>query len=191
MMRTYLPFLALAGLVGLPGCTAGTPQGNAQPLSAEIQPLSAEILFKHSQCGIASRAPTAVWIDNPRVLERKATGFTSSTVAKEDDLDQLAFVQGDALRAALNQVDFAKDGILLIGMGQQPTAGYGLELQSGLTSLQGNTLQVTVSWNQPTPGYSVTPMRTSPCVLLKLPAVAFRKIQVLDQKGEVRIATTR
>ena len=184
-MNTHLPLLVLIALLSLPSCAS-------KPVTSNSQPLPAEALLKSPHCGATTHSTAAIWISDLQSLEQQSSGFTSSRVTGKDDLrDQLDLAEASPLSAALNQVDFANYGVLLVSMGRQPTAGYGLGFESGSAQLKDGTLEVTLSWAQPMPGYFVAQMLTSPCVLLKLPALRFRKIRVLDQKGQLRVEATR
>jgi hypothetical protein len=184
-MTTPSLLLILAGLLTLPSCASPPEQSTSQPLPAEV-------LLKQAQCGATNPSPKAIWIDSLQSLEGETGGFTlAETVTSQDSLAQLDFGTHSTLRAALNGVDFTQYGVLLISMGRQPTAGYGLDYEGGSAQLHGNTLEVRVSWQEPEPAYLTAQVLTSPCLLLKLPAVTFQKIRVLDQKGQIRVTTVR
>jgi hypothetical protein len=184
-MTTHLLLLILAGLLTLPSCASPPEQSTSQPLPAEV-------LLRQAQCGATTPSPKAIWIDSLQTLEGKTSGFISAeTVTSQESPVQLEFGTNSALRAALNQVDFTQYGVLLISMGRQPTAGYGLGYEGGSAQLHDDILEVRVSWQEPEPGYLTAQVLTSPCLLLKLPAVTFQKIRVLDQKGQVRVTTVR
>jgi len=48
-----------------------------------------------------------------------------------------------------------------------------------------------VDWREPQPGYRLAQVVTSPCLLLKVPAAAFTRIQVLDREDRVRLEGAR
>ncbi|MFO1431135.1 MAG: protease complex subunit PrcB family protein [Candidatus Competibacteraceae bacterium] len=168
-MRPYHLLLVVNGLLcSLPSC--------AQPANSTAEqtgPLTAEVLYSTNQCGLEAAQPTAVWIDNPQSLARIYRGFPV-----------LPSIQPPP-------VDFTRSGVLMIGMGQQPTAGYGLSLAEDSPLLKGETLEIRVNWQEPAPGRLLAQVLTAPCLLLKLPAVPFQQVMVIDQNGQVRISAHR
>ena len=169
MMRPPNLLLLLSGLLS-------SIQSCAQPANStagQDRPLTAKVLYSTNQCGLAASQPTAVWIDNPQSLARIYQGFPV-----------LPSIQPPP-------VDFTRSGVLLIGMGQRPTAGYGLSLAEGSPQLKGDTLKVRVNWQEPAPGRLLAQVLTAPCLLVKLPAVPFQQVTVIDQTGQVRVNTHR
>lgn len=143
---------------------AQTPRGAHQP---------DEVLYRDSQCGGNIAKPAAVWINDQQALTR--------------------FAEAHFLNPSkpLPTVNFPNEGVLFIAMGQRPTAGYGLGFSGNSTRIDGNTLEVTVFWQEPPPGYRLAQVVTSPCLMLKLPAGNFQRIRVLDQNGKVRAEASR
>ncbi|NJM11646.1 MAG: protease complex subunit PrcB family protein [Synechococcaceae cyanobacterium SM1_2_3] len=84
-------------------------------------------------------------------------------------------------------VDFPREGVLLLAMGQRPSAGYGLSLIGNTVAIQDGVLTVQVAWREPLPGYRQAQMISNPCLLLKLPEANFSRFQVRDQDGQVRL----
>lgn len=169
MMRRHHLLLLLSGLFA-------NIQGCAQPANPPVDqggPLTAEVLYSTNQCGLAASQPTAVWIDNPQSLARIYQGFPV-----------LPSIQPPP-------VDFTRSGVLLIGMGQRPTAGYGLSLAEGSPRLKGDTLEIRVNWQEPAPGRMLAQVLTAPCLLVKLPTVPFQQVTVIDQTGQVRVSAHR
>ena len=135
--------------------------------------LSTELLFSDGQCGGLER-PAVVWIASPS--------------------DWRSWY-GRIMSLRMNPppapvVDFSREGVLLIAMGQRPSAGYGLSLE-GETTVRDGVLAVRVDWREPQPGYRQAQVVTSPCLLLKVPAAAFTRIQVLDREDRVRLEGAR
>jgi len=168
-MKLFSLALLLGGLLG-------STQGCAQPANpgaGRTGPLTAEVLYSTNQCGLAASHATAVWIDNPQSLARIYQGFPVLPGITPPS------------------VDFAQSGVLLIGMGQRPTAGYGLSLAEGSPQLKGDTLEVRVDWREPSPGHLQAQVLTAPCLLLKIPAVPFRQVRIIDRTGQVRVSASR
>lgn len=87
-------------------------------------------------------------------------------------------------------VDFSREGVLLIAMGQRPTAGYGLSLSDTVTFEDG-VLTVWVDWREPPPGARQAQVVTNPCLLVQLPSVAFTRVRVVDREDRVRLEGSR
>ncbi len=87
----------------------------------------------------------------------------------------------------LPPIDFTRSGVLLVGMGQQPTAGYAVALASSEVEVAGSKAIVRVRWTPPPPGAVTAQVITSPCLLVELPRGAYGEILVEDVLGR-RIA---
>ena len=88
-------------------------------------------------------------------------------------------------------VDFPRVGVLLIAMGQRPTAGYGLALADEVATVRDGVLTVRVRWREPPPGRRQAQVMTSPCLLATVPDAGFTRIRVVDQNGGVRLEGAR
>jgi hypothetical protein len=180
-MRRCSVLLLLSSLLG-------SIQGCAQPANpgpGQTGPLTAEVLHNATQCGGGFLQPTVLYksFTKTRVSNLPAAGF----IKGRDKQKQPAQPQTPAVPA----VDFTSEGVLFISMGQRPTVGYSLSFVQGWLRLKSDILEVKVIWLEPPPGYRQAQMLTEPCMLLKIPAVPFQHIHVVDQEGKVRISTTR
>lgn len=158
---------ALALLMLAQGCApasgGGTDDGS----------LTTEPLFGDGQCGGLER-PAVVWIANPadwRSWYGRITGLRMNPPPAP-------------------AVDFPREGVLLIAMGQRSAAGHGLSL-SGDATVRDGVLTVRVDWREPPPGYLQAQVMTSPCLLLRLAAAPFTRIRVLDREGRTRLEGVR
>ena len=88
-------------------------------------------------------------------------------------------------------VDFSREGMLLVAMGARPSAGYGLSLTGESATVRDGVLSVRVDWREPPPGYRQAQVVTRPCLVLKVSAVPFARITVLDSEGRVRLEGVR
>ena len=167
-MKFQVLALLIGLFLGLQSCAQPTDSGKKNNI-----PLSAEVLRNTTHCGDYVSAPTVLWIQQPEELKRLYAGFPG--------------IQPHTPPS----VDFTSEGVLLIAMGQHPTAGYGLGFEPGSMQLVDSTLRITVAWQEPAPGYLQAQVITHPCLLLKLPIVPFRHIQVLDSEGLMRLQTSR
>lgn len=95
--------------------------------------------------------------------------------------------QGLETRGELPEVDLAQRRVLWLAMGRQPTAGYSLSLsQQGLT-VEGGVLRLPVQWQTPPEGSVTAQVVTKPCLAVSLPRDGYQAVQVVDQRGEVRL----
>ncbi|NJN45321.1 MAG: hypothetical protein HC808_01165 [Candidatus Competibacteraceae bacterium] len=118
-------WLLLTGLWVL--CSCATSNGD----ESAVQSLQAEALYTDVYCGNAAIRPAVTWIATPQKLNRLYAGFSNQRGSN-----------------APPQVDFSTFGVLFIAMGQQPTAGYGLDFAQGTVSLMQETLDITVNWQE-------------------------------------------
>jgi len=79
------------------------------------------------------------------------------------------------------QINWLEDNVLIVSSGQQPSAGYGIELTNWL--MEQNHWQVTRVTQQPTTGSMQAQMLTSPCMLVKIPK-SIRSFSLKDEQGQ-------
>jgi len=87
-------------------------------------------------------------------------------------------------------VDFSRYGVLLIAMGQQRTGGYGITLSAQPLVSQGDVAILQIEWQEPSPDMMVIQMLSSPCLLVKVPRGSYSRIQVVDQRNQIRAEVT-
>ena len=155
----------LLAVLALQGCAGTAGSDEALPVAS---------VYANSQCGSLNR-PEAVWIADTEAWRRW-------------------YMQVMSLRMEPPPppaVDFSREGVLLIAMGQQTTGGYGLSLIGRSAIVQNGMLTVPVEWREPLPGYVQTQVMTNPCLLVKLPGSAFNRMRVVDQDGRLRLEGVR
>lgn len=162
-----LTLMLLAALLLMGGCAKTSS-------AAEDSRLPAQTLYVSPQCGSLEQ-PALLWI------------------ASAEDW---RFHYGQVMSLRMNPpapppVDFPHEGVLLLAMGQRPSAGYGVRLVGESAALRDGVLTVPVEWREPPPGYRQAQMISNPCLLLKLPGANFSRFQVRDQDGQVRLEGRR
>jgi hypothetical protein len=88
-------------------------------------------------------------------------------------------------------VDFPREGVLLIAMGQRSSAGYGLTLADKVAVVRDGVLTVRVDWREPLPDHLRAQVMTSPCLLVAVPDAGFTRIEVVDQEERLRLEGER
>ncbi|MCP5197778.1 MAG: protease complex subunit PrcB family protein [Gammaproteobacteria bacterium] len=154
----------LAGAVLLSQGCAQASDGSG----AVLAPL--ETLHVGSQCGDLNR-PAVIWIADAGEWRQRYAEITRLQMHPPP----------------LPVVDFSREGVLLIAMGQQTTGGYGLSLVGKSATVHDEVLSVAVTWREPLPGYAQTQAMTNPCLLTKLSGGVFSRIRVIDQDGRIRL----
>lgn len=141
-------------------------------------------------CGCASWLGAAPSANLPSVIEHSQYCGSSVATARLFYFRQpAAFAQWVDDRDLEDLNPKAVTGpVLLLGMGRRPTTGYALELLSDQFRVEGNTLVLRVDWVAPDPDAYVGPGLTSPCLVLSLPSGHYRRVQVIDQSGDQRVA---
>lgn len=157
--RNLLALFAIASLV-IAACanSATTMKDNA--------PLTADEIYAGVHCGGAGSAPNAAWI--------------TSQAAMQDQYDNMAKTLGMS-QPEMPNVDFATEGVLVVRMGRQLTAGYALSLSESNVELKDGDAVVKVSRIEPAEGSIQAQVLTSPCLMVKLPAKGFSRVRVVDQ----------
>ncbi len=164
----------MKGVVWVMLMTVGLSVGCAQPEPGTNAALSIQKLYSDSQC-IGLERPTVIWIADAETWRSWYGRITSARLPAPP----------------VPAVDFPREGVLLLAMGSRSTAGYGLSLAEGTTTIRDGVLTVPVDWREPVPGALLAQVMTSPCLLVKAPAAPFKQIRVVDQQGRVRLEGAR
>lgn len=77
-------------------------------------------------------------------------------------------------------------GVLVVEMGERPSAGYSLEVDDAQTVIQDHTLNLAMRWNAPDIDDQVAQVMISPCVVIPPPEGDYDKVVLRDQRGKVR-----
>jgi len=141
--------------------------------SKEKQTLKVRLLFKGDQCGTTRLNPNAIWIEDPDQFKKTSAQLTRHTIGAHQDLS--------------SRVDFSREGILIVAMGQKPTGGYGLELNREFAVISDGTAVLQVSWIDPPKGAILPQIITSPCLAIILPKGQYSQIHLLDQDAHLRL----
>ena len=155
--------LALAAAALWSACAANRPRGPAS--------VTATVVRAGAQCGGDASGPWARWISNEGAL-RAAMGT------------------GGVFGAEVAPVDFRKEGVLAVYMGQRPTAGYALALHDPTVAIADGVGKVVVRFEEPEPGAMVAQVLTSPCLLLRMPKAGLAEVRVVDPAGTQRASAT-
>ena len=139
---------------------------------------SVEQIFASEQCGSTQPTAMAVWIDDAAQLKAA-----------------MERIEGDSLgggTAMLPRIDFQRQFVLLIDMGQKPSLGYRLELiDPDAFDSTGDPARLGVDWIDPPLNAMVAQSLSNPCLLLKLDRDNFGSIEVLDHTGTLRATANR
>ncbi|KEZ78794.1 hypothetical protein C41B8_01652 [Salinisphaera hydrothermalis C41B8] len=80
----------------------------------------------------------------------------------------------------------ARNGVLVVEMGQRPTGGYNVKLDGKKTGLKNDVLTVGMDWHAPRLDAAVSQAMITECVALHLPQGQYNKVRVVDQLGNLR-----
>ncbi len=152
-----------------------TACGQTTEPGAGTEVVTAEVIYRTAQCSGGIREPAMTWIEDAtaltQLLARLDPPFPGSSAP------------------SIPVVDFAHERVLLIDMGEHPTAGYGLALGAPAPTREDGRLTITVQWTEPPPGAITAQVLTHPCLLLKFPRLNTTTVRVVDQHGQTRIQT--
>jgi len=137
--------------------------------------VTARSLESDLHCGRAYPTSAATWIDNPVDFETAYRRFDRVSVETLVDLPD---------------VDFARDGVVLVEMGQRGTGGYGIDLATEHVTRVGDAAQLIVRWTDPPPDAVLPQVITSPCAFITLSRGDYERVQVFDENGRLRAETT-
>lgn len=130
-----------------------------------------------------------------RVLHASATcGTEEASVRRIADSLRLKEVMQSGgmlgVEPAVPAADFSRQLVLRLSMGQQPTAGSQFAVTGVRADSRTQRLLVDMAWSPPAPGSMNAQVITRPCVLLGVPAGAWRSVQVLDAQGREKASAT-
>jgi len=171
--------LALAG-PAVQGCCARREPGVAAaaasvpPAPAE-QELAVAAVRGSSQCGVASPAPWVRWLGEADAWHQ---ALPQATIGPT-----LGSAPGASPAAAA--LDFEREGVVLIGMGERRTGGHTVELASPVARRTGRVAVVRVAFRSPAPGALVAQVITSPCLAVRLPRAGLDEVRVATEDGTV------
>ena len=135
--------------------------------------LKVRLMFKGNQCMTNRLNPHAIWIEDPDQFKKTYARLSRHTIGAQQDLS--------------SRVDFSREGILIVAMGQKPTGGYGLELNREFAVISDDTAVLRVSWIDPPKGAILPQIITSPCLVIILPKGPYSQIQLLDQDAHLQL----
>lgn len=136
--------------------------------------LKASILYQGVDCGLCNDAPLGAWIGSP------------------SDLLLLDAEQGrlcEEGRILLQNVDFEKDGVLLMGLGTRNTEGYDIRLASSNLEIRDDTAIIRLYLQRADPENQVPRALGRPCVLIRLPKSDYHHVQTVDEAGRLVMKT--
>ncbi|MEX2476528.1 protease complex subunit PrcB family protein [Marinobacter sp.] len=107
-------------------------------------------------------------------------GLTAPGLVYVDQADQIARLEHLPARNlpldALKAVDFDREHLLLIGLGQKPTGGYGVTLEGA--EIREGALEVAVNVRQPATDAMVTQALTTPCAVIAVSPADWEELKV-------------
>lgn len=80
------------------------------------------------------------------------------------------------------QIDWSEENVLIVSLGQKPSAGFGIELSQWL--LEQDYWQVTRITSEPESGSMQAMMMSSPCVLVKIPKT-IKSFSLINPEGRI------
>ncbi|MEN8246904.1 MAG: protease complex subunit PrcB family protein [Thermodesulfobacteriota bacterium] len=135
--------------------------------------LHVDILLTGTQGDGSHPEPSAEWIASREELGQLVDVHKSGQLPAQD-------------RAAALDIDFNTTRILLVRMGQKPTAGYSLKLDPESCSISQKIAHISLIWAEPAPDLVTAQVITSPFILLKLSKGGYDAVEVVDQHGQAR-----
>jgi hypothetical protein len=164
----YFQIAVLLFLMLFPNGCAGTVSHSKGKTTLQVR-----LLWQGSQCVANRLAPHATWIEDSDLFKKTFAGLTQTYTDAQQDL--------------LSRVDFSREGLLMVAMGQKPTGGYGLELNRKVAVVSDNAAVVSLSWIEPQKGAIVPQLITNPCLVIVLPKGSYSQIRLLDQNAHLRL----
>lgn len=141
-------------------------------------------------CVLGGCASGSDWFGESTTVAEVGRALACGTVGTKPRLQLLAdagavrlWERSHGLRLNTGFLDAGR--YALVEMGRHSTGGYGIAVSSKARR-SGNTLALIATFSSPAPDAMVTQMLTSPCVLVRLPAGDYTRLELLDQDGQMR-----
>ncbi len=115
-----------------------------------------------------------------QVAQSAHCGMTAPGYLHIGTLEDLARLEALPARTlslqSLRDIDYQREHIVLASIGQKPTGGFGVTLES--SEIADGTLQLTIRVTEPVPGTMVTQALTTPCAVIAVAAEGWNDIQI-------------
>lgn len=147
---TIRPAAAALALTLVAGCSANSPR------EAQAAPEVRQVT-QSAHCGLTG--PGVAPVNSPEALE-KLLGVSGQNMAT----------------GVIRQVDLASEQLIIVTLGQKPTAGYSVGLQD--VHWDAPALKLTMKVNSPAPDMMVAQVITSPCVVLAVKGDHWQSLEV-------------
>ncbi len=154
--------IALAAAALAAGCQA---QRAPSPRPANA---SALVLRASTHCGAEDEGTSARWIPT------------------EGALHAALISTGGLGEGSPPRIDFEREGVVLVSMGQRRTGGFALTLADSKVAIVNGVGTMVIAFEEPPPGAMVTQVLTSPCLLVRIPKSGIRELRVVDTSGAIR-----
>lgn len=133
--------------------------------------IDAEVVYRDARCSGPEKGPSMEWIldaGHLSVIYSRLYKHIISTAASSPP-----------------EVDFSEAVLLMIEMGQVPSAGYGLDLADGTVPVVRENAVLNILWTEPTPESLQAQVVGSPCLIVKLPKSGYDSVSLMDQNDKV------
>ena len=147
--------------------------GMGQRASAPPPDLSVDVLVAGTQGSGSRQDPSAEWVTSQEELEQLLDTQSARQLPAQD---------GKSAHAA----DVTTSRILLVRMGQKPTAGYSLNVDADSCKIFEQTAYISLIWTEPAPGMVAAQVITHPFILLRLSKEGYDSVKIVDQHEQIR-----
>jgi PrcB C-terminal len=150
---------------------------------------AAALLGAEGRCGADREVPVEV-VRAAAQCGGEGTGVTVRRLGSDQELRGEARLDDEIRGSARRRLegpapDFEREAVLLVSMGQQPSAGYAVELARPVALVKGEVAGLQVALRRPAPGAMTAQVVTAPCLVVKLPREGLAEVKVADADGKV------
>lgn len=141
---------------------------------------SSLLLLAVTGCSATGTATSAAVPEVRQITQSAHCGLTGPGVAyihSQESLESLLGVAGQNMSTGvIRQVDLQSEQLVIVTLGQKPTAGYSVGLAD--VAQDGSTLKLNMRVSQPAPDMMVAQVITSPCVVLAVTSGDWQRVEV-------------
>ena len=153
--RLLVSAVLLSGLLGAGCATSQTETSSGAPLARQLS--------QSAHCGLAD------------------SGYIH--LSRASDVDQLEGLPGGSLSLMpLRNIDYGREHVVVVALGQKPTGGYSVTLVS--SRIIRSYLELTVDIREPAPGTMVTQALTTPCAAIAVTATGWEGLRITEPENK-------
>lgn len=131
--------------------------------TSEPEPVYADVIFQSIRCHTATREPSFKVVSSQQQLDLLLHKFNRHILGK---------------KPGVYPIEFESTNVLVLEMGDRPTAGYSLSVMDAKIRIKNNEAFVIAQWDEPPQDSMQAQVIVSPCVIFTLPKGNYSRVTI-------------